>query len=281
VISVVVPVLNGLPWLEQQIDALVAQECDEEWELVVADNGSNDGTREVLDAMAIRTDRLRVVDASSRPGPGAARNAGVLAATGERLVFCDADDVVQPGWIGTLTGALDDSQADVVAGAFDFGMLNGATSGVPPSPAATGLLGFLPFGLASNLAVRRSAFEAVGGFDEQLRVGEDIDLCWRIQLQGGRFEEVLGAVVARREPEALGDVFRQALAYGRSGVRLYRRHRGAGARRAVRPAARSWLWLVVSSPGLRRSQLRRQWVRAAGVRIGRLAGSVEQRTFFP
>jgi GT2 family glycosyltransferase len=279
VISVVMPVLNGMPWIQDQLEALAGQQCAEPWEVVVADNGSTDAGPAVMAAYAERFPALRVVDASGRRGPGAARNAGVAVAAGDRLVFCDADDVVAPGWLSALAAGLE--EADVVAGTFDLARLNGGPVDVGPVPAATAQLGFLPAGLASNLGVRRAAFDAVGGFDETFRVGEDVDCCWRLQLAGYRFAHVEGAVVARREPGPLGAVFRQALAYGRSGPRLYRRHRVAGARRAGRAALRSWAWLVLSLPRLSDDQIRRQWVRAVGVRVGRLVGSVEHGVVFP
>jgi glycosyltransferase involved in cell wall biosynthesis len=277
-ISVVLPVRDGMPWLDAQLEALTAQECDMPWEIVVADNGSSDTSLSVALSWAARNDHIRVVDASSIVGPGAARNAGVHAAQGDLLAFCDADDVVQPGWLGAITAAL--IEADVVAGSFDMASLNGIRT-EELSPAATSQLGFLPAGLAANLAVRRPAFDAVGGFSEELFVGEDIDLCWRLQLHGYRFSLVPAAVVAKREPAGLGILFRRALAYGRCGPELYRRYRRNGARRDLVGSAKSWAWLVVALPGLGRTDVRRRWVRAAGVRLGRLVGSVREHVFFP
>jgi glycosyltransferase involved in cell wall biosynthesis len=277
-ISVVLPVRDGLPWLDSQLDALTAQECDMPWEVVVADNGSSDASLSVAQSWAARNDHIRVVDASSILGPGAARNAGVRAAQGDLLAFCDADDVVQPGWLRAIAAALID--ADIVAGSFDMASLNGIRAD-EPSPAATSQLGFLPAGLAANLAVRRPAFDAVGGFSEELFVGEDIDLCWRLQLHGYRFSLVPAAVVAKREPAGFGILFRRALAYGRCGPKLYRRYHRNGARRDLVGSAKSWAWLVVALPGLGRTDVRRRWVRAAGVRLGRLVGSVREGVFFP
>jgi GT2 family glycosyltransferase len=277
-ISVVLPVRDGLPWLDEQLGALAAQHCDEPWEVVVADNGSSDASVALARDWAERCAAMRVLDASARVGPAAARNAGVMAARGELLAFCDADDVVRPGWLTACVAAL--GRADVVAGTFDLSSLNGVP-GSDPSPAATSQLGFLPAGLAANLAVRRTAFEAVGRFDEELFVGEDIDLCWRLQLEGFTFAIAPDALVAKREDSHLGSLFRRALAYGRCGPQLYRRYRGRGATRDVAGAVKSWAWLVVSVPRLGQVGVRRSWVRAAGVRLGRLAGSVTQRAFFP
>ena len=56
--------------------------------------------------------------------------------------------------------------------------------------------GFLPAGGSGNLALRRYAFEDAGGFAEEMMTGEDIDLCWRLQLRGNRYVVNEDAVVA-------------------------------------------------------------------------------------
>ena len=278
-ISAIVPVLNGMPWLEDQLRALTSQECDVEWEVVIADNGSTDASPLVARQWADRHHRVRWIDASSEPGASAARNAGVRAARGDLLAFCDADDVVQPGWLAGCARALD--TFDVVAGVFDFWSLNGHEA-LPPVPASMQQYSFLPAGLSANLAVRRGAFEAVGGFSPELVTGEDIDLCWRLQTEGFRFGVEFGAVVSKRSRPGFVEVFRQGAAFGRGGPVLYRRHRGAGARRSLAGAAKSWFWLVARLPLLLKSPAERsQWARAAGVRTGRLVGSVRERVFFP
>jgi glycosyltransferase involved in cell wall biosynthesis len=279
VISVVVPVRNGMPWLEDQLRALVDQECAGEWEVLVVDNGSTDESPTEGRGWADRSAVVRWMDASGIRGPGAARNAGVREARGDLLAFCDADDVVRPGWLSAVASALED--ADLAAGVFDFWSLNGRPASTL-QPAATRQLGFLPAGLGANLGVRRHAFEAVGGFAEELSIGEDIDLCWRLQLRGFRFEVASDAVVAKREHPGFAGAFRHGTAYGLSGPALFRRHRADGARPDLRGAARSWLWLIVRAPLLlRRTDLRDQWAHAAGVRTGRLRGSIRERVFFP
>jgi glycosyltransferase involved in cell wall biosynthesis len=277
-ISVILPVRDGLPWLDDQLRALASQQCDEPWEVVVADNGSTDASVDTARQWSDRLASLRLIDASAKAGPAAARNAGVRTARGELLAFCDADDVVQPGWLQACVRALD--QADVVAGTFDLSILNDAPEATP-GPAATSQLGFLPAGLAANLAVRAEAFSAVGGFSEELLIGEDIDLCWRLQLEGFRFAVASDALVAKRERDDSAALFRRALAFGRCGPLLYRRYRDRGAKPDLIGAAKSWLWLLVTLPRLGQRHVRRSWVRAVGVRIGRLAGSVTQRVFFP
>ncbi len=278
-ISVIVPVRDGMPWLEEQLRALVGQQCAEEWELIIADNGSSDISRAVATRWAAEHDHIHCVDASAVHGAPAARNIGVRRARGDRLAFCDADDIAQPGWLASMAKALD--EVDVVAGVFDFWSLNGLRASAP-KPASMRQLGFLPAGLGANLAVRRHAFEAVGGFTEELLIGEDIDLCWRLQLEGYRFVIEFGAIVSKRERQEAKQVFRQAARYGLSGPALYRRHRATGARRNMVGAGKSWLWLIVQLPGLAAGGNRRiEWARAAGMRTGRLLGSIRNGVFFP
>jgi GT2 family glycosyltransferase len=277
-ISVVVPVRDGLPWVEHQLRALAAQRMAVDWEVVVADNGSGDGTRSSVQQWCERYPHIRMVDASARRGAGAARNIGVQSARGRLLAFCDADDVVRPGWLASMVAALGDT--DLVSGVFDFGALDGRRQSVPV-PAATRQLGFLPFALSANLAVRREAFDAVGGFREELAPEEDVDLCWRLQLAGYRFAVAADAVVEKRERTGGRAIFRAAWSYGRCGPRLFRRYRADGMQRDLQGAAKAWAWLLVAVPGLVQASRRRQWVRTFGIRAGRLAGSVTQREFFP
>lgn len=112
-------------------------------------------------------------------------------------------------------------------------------------------------------------------------MGEDIDLCWRLQLAGCRFAVSRDAVVAKREHDDLMAMFLRALAYGRSGPVLYRRYRPFGARRQLKGWARSIGWLVVSVVRLGDRDVRRLWVRTAGMRLGRALGSAKERVFFP
>jgi cellulose synthase/poly-beta-1,6-N-acetylglucosamine synthase-like glycosyltransferase len=277
-ISVILPVRNGMPWLEEQLRALAAQKCNEPWEVVIADNGSTDGSRDFAQTWSDEREGFRFVDASNLHGAPAARNAGVRAAQGDLLAFCDADDCVLAGWLASCVEALE--HADVVAGSFDFWSLNG----IPPSPsmpAAFRQLGFLPAGLGANLAVRRKAFEEVGGFTEEMLPGEDIDLCWRLQLHGFRFDIARSAIVAKRARSEFAEVFVQAFSYGRSGPVLHGRYRPDGAHRDLVGACKSWVWLTLSIPLMLQRHRRIEWARTAGMRLGRLVGSVSERVFFP
>jgi glycosyltransferase involved in cell wall biosynthesis len=258
------------------------QQCDEPWEVVVADNGSTDESRSVVEKWADRAQTFRLVDAAKTIGPGAARNAGARAAKGELLAFCDADDVVQPGWLAGHVAAL--ANADFVGGAYDFWSLNGLVAPNPPIPSVPSAIsqyGFLPAAMSSNLAIRRYVFEEVGGFAEDLLTGEDIDLSWRLQLRGHCCVVSTVAVVAKRDRRGLVAVFNRFAAYGRSGPVLFCRFRADGLRRDVLLAAKTWAWLALSAPKLVQPQFRARWASIAGWRAGRLLESLRLGVFFP
>ena len=280
-ISVIIPVRNGMPWLETQLRALVEQECDEPWEVIVANNNSTDRSGSVAWEWVNRFPAMRVVDASNARGPGGTRNAGVVEAQGDLLAFCDADDVVQQGWLRAHVAALAD--ADISAGVFDYWSLNQQPVPSPlafaPPPAMT-LFHFLPAAGSGNLAIRRRAFEELGGFADDLMTGEDFDLSWRSQLSGHRFLLNAEAVVARRDQQGFRAVLRRYISYGRCGPILFRRFQAKGLQRELVLAAKTWVWLVVSSPMLIRPEFRDRWARTAGWRAGRLLESAKLRILF-
>lgn len=82
---------DAAPWLRTAIESVLAQTHDE-WELIVADDASGDGTAELAEQIAARDPRIRVVRRASRGGPAVARNQALAAARGRYVAFLDADD---------------------------------------------------------------------------------------------------------------------------------------------------------------------------------------------
>lgn len=99
-VSVIVPVFNAAAYLRAALDSLLAQSVGE-WTAICVDDGSTDGSGAILDEYAVRDARFVVVHQANR-GVSAARNAAIERATGEVLVFLDADDVVAPDWLKNL-----------------------------------------------------------------------------------------------------------------------------------------------------------------------------------
>ena len=208
------------------------------WELLICDNGSRDGTVALAQSWADRLP-LRVVVADSIPGAGPARNAGVEAARGEWIGFCDADDEVADGWLTELCTALE--LHPFVAGRFEGERLNSARTlrsraldqqdGLQLSSPTVGL----PNAGGGNLGIHRSVFLAVGGFDTAVRYLQDTDLCWRVQLAGHPLVFIPDLVVHVRLRARLRDMYRQGRNYGASLASLERRYAGAAARLSAPP----------------------------------------------
>src|SRR4051794_9763721 len=122
-LSVIIACRDAQDVLGVQLAALAGQESPVPWEVLICDNGSTDRTVALAETWADRLP-LRVVDAAGIAGAGPARNAGVQAARGEWLAFCDADDEVGDGWLAAVCGAL--AEHPFVAGRFEGTRLNSA-----------------------------------------------------------------------------------------------------------------------------------------------------------
>lgn len=223
--SVIIAAYNAATSLAEQLEALLPQISDDT-EVLVCDNGSRDATSRVA-GRYVGDGRLRVIDASDRRGPAAARNIGAAHARGRLLLFCDADDVVAPGWVAAMVAALSD--ADLVAGALDGRTLNTANRASVSWEVSADIR--MPFwtrygaGASSNLGIRAETFASVDGFDERLRTAEDVDLCWRVQLAGHVFSRDRSALVRSRQRDGRRAVFRQAYAYGAGSRALRAKYR--------------------------------------------------------
>lgn len=126
-ISVIVPVYNVKPYLEQCLESLLAQSF-RDIELIVVDDGSTDGSGEIADRYGKTDGRIRVFHTENR-GLSAARNLGLDEARGEWLMFVDPDDWVEPGFCEIPYNAAMENGADLVI--FDRAVIgaDGARSG--------------------------------------------------------------------------------------------------------------------------------------------------------
>jgi len=287
VISIVIPCHNDVDLLAEALEGLAEQPCPEPWEVVIADNGSAGGVaavERVLAPFRSRIPRLRLVDASDRPGAGHARNVGARATEGDKIAFLDADDVAAEGWVAAMAAALD--QHPVAASRWEVERLNTPEVAASRRGAQTqGLRHYLhpPFldhAGGCGLGVRREAFEQVGGFDESFRLLEDTDLIWRLQLAGFALAFATDAVVHIRFRPSPMSSFRQSYGYGRYNVMLYKRYRPRGMPRlSVREGLVSLATLVLQVPRLFDPRRRGAYLRTVGFRLGRVRGSIEHRVW--
>jgi glycosyltransferase involved in cell wall biosynthesis len=220
-ITIVVAAYNAETTLGAELDALEEQTFDGEFEVVVCDNGSSDGTAALTRARAARWPNLRLIDASAVRGPGAARNVGAAAARAPKLAFCDADDIVAPDWVAVMNDALErETFVTGRARRLEFNAPEGSERYFSWGIYRIPFFPYLRSAGAGNMGVRTQAFLEIGGFDEGLLTGEDLDLCWRMQLAGHELTEYPEAVVTVSNRSGLGATIRQTYAYGVGDRRL-------------------------------------------------------------
>ncbi len=290
-LSVVIPCRNAAATLGRQIEALASQPPADLVEIIIADNGSRDGTAAIaLDHPARRRlPGLRVVDASERAGASFARNLAVAHARGDRLAFCDGDDIVGPEWLAAMSESL--RRHALVTGPVLYTSLNEPwvvdsrmslhedPSERPPTA------GWMPLAIGANIGVTREAFDAVGGFDETMLASEDIDFSWRVQLGGRKLCFEPRAIVNYRLRHSLPGIFRQAVFYAEWYVCLVRKHARNGCpheRMTFCNAARKWKRTLMRMPGhMRTRPARVQLLFEAGTHLGRLKGSLRFRFGVP
>ncbi|WP_251445670.1 glycosyltransferase [Microbacterium sp. USTB-Y] len=277
-VSVVVPVFNGEHLLSHQLAALARQAEAKDLDIVIADNGSSDRTKQVALAYGDAFGALRVIDAGDRRGVNHARNVGLAAAWGEKVLICDHDDEVHSGWVAALAQALE--TADVVGG-----------HAVPYSPSLSGrrhapttnlgdplhsVLGYLPYAIGASLGVRRAAALAVGGFDETFIGGHDeADFCWRLQEAGYSIRGEEKAILSYRQRARARDAYRQARNSARTRLLLWVRFARTGAPVApvsFRGAIHQALLAVTDVARLVRPGTRVEAAKGIGWALGTLEG---------
>jgi hypothetical protein len=221
-IGVVVPVRNGARWLPGLLVSLAQTDYPRgRVTVVVADHGSIDASADVA-----RRAGAHVV-AVTRGPVGAVRNVGARATDAPILAFVDADHEVGRDWLRSAAESLAAPGVGIVGDlcrapengtwvqlAFDR-LRSRATT-----PRDVGWLG------SGNMAVLRTVFNDVGGFDESLEVCEDVDLCRRVIERGWRIRTEPRMInVHLGDPATLGDVVRGELWRGRDNLRVSLRGR--------------------------------------------------------
>lgn len=233
-VSVVIPCHDAAGLLSLQLAALAGQEEAPDFEVVVVDNRSTDDLAEVVRRWAVSLPGVRLVRAERLPGAGYARNVGIGAAQGERLLFCDADDVVARDWVREGAAALEQVEVangdDVTLPYAEFRSLHNVWDqhlDVIPRGALERAAAPVPYPilLGGNFAARRETLLQVGGFDAgMVDANEDNDLAVRLQRHGHLLHRAHAMLHAARRRASSRGAFDRALRAGRGHVELSVRH---------------------------------------------------------
>lgn len=227
VVSCITPFFNAAPWLPAQLESLSKQTFMESCEFLYCDNGSTDGSREVISSWADRLPGpVRILDASKRKGPAHARNIGLHESRGEYVLCADADDRYDLDWMDAMIAESRSSGTAFVSGS------NRVWDGTPGpclgrvTNAAEGKqLDYLPMMQGGNMLGRRQTILDLGGWNEDLITGEDVDLSWRAQRAGYQIACSKRAIVDYRTRQHLKGTFRQFYRYGYYDVLMLKRYR--------------------------------------------------------
>ena len=283
-LTVVLATHNRADLLDEALAALSTQEWDGDWNIVAVDNASTDETPAVMDRWAERMPvPMRIVRATEGRGPSYARNTGVDHCDAPHVAFVDDDDLVGHGWVAAIGEAL--RANPLVASRFDYDHLN------PPAVAATNVVnvdrlpevGATPVASSAGLGCHRSLWHRLGGNDEALRYGEDIDFSLRASATGTDPVLQPDAVYHVRLRDGVRAAFDRGRHHGRASVDLYVRHGRERGDRPDRPGllARVWAGYVLRLPTLVRPSARLVYAEQLGRRLGRLQGSAQQRVWYP
>ena len=202
-VSVIIPAYQCVRYLGAALDSVYAQTFTN-YEVIVVNDGSPD-TQEIERCLAERRDRIIYLKQKNR-GPSAARNAGLMAASGRFVAFLDMDDYWEPNHLAEQIAfinsepGIDLAYAD--ANLVDDLHLAGRTfmEEIPSTGEVTfeGLLDERCTVLLSSVVARRQSVMAVGMFDESLRYAEDYDLWLRMAKQGARLAYQRKVLLSKR-----------------------------------------------------------------------------------
>lgn len=183
-VSIIIPTLNCAHEVDACIAALRAQDYPaSRFEIIVADNGSTDGSTARLEKLGVKV----VV----RPERGRSRalNAGLAAARGDIILTTDMSCIARPDWVSKVAACFADPQVGCVGG--EIGLIRThdnlalryqARSGYmsPLHALKRQKLPFLPFADGANASFRRVVFEEIGGFEESFFKAADVEICYRL-----------------------------------------------------------------------------------------------------
>lgn len=279
-LSVIISAHNEERHLPAQLDALVSQSWEGEWEVIVVDNRSSDSTAAIVRDYAARDPRVRLLQAHEVAGQSYGMNAGAKAARGEHLAFCDADDIVSPQWVSAIGEGL--RHYEIVTGPHELDRLNppwlAESRGRSIEEPVGSFFGIFPCIRGAGWGIQRAVWDDVGGMREDYHAGQDIEFSLRCWRRGHHVVGIPGAVVHYRYREAPRALWRQGLAYGTNRPRIARLLADEGLPRPPRFAgARSWLLLLLRLPSLVTPRGRAVWMWIAGNRVGQVIGSWRER----
>lgn len=214
-VSVIVPVRNEESSIGELIESLLGQSV---WpqEIIIVDGGSSDKTREIIREFINDEDSLRLIEHPDAY-PGRARNLGVQQAKTEWIAMTDAGTIIKSDWLANLVREASSSEgADVVLGSYDpllTTFFKECLALAFVAPAMKAGESHLRAPSTASMMIRKSVWEELGRFPEQLRACEDLLFFDRLARSSHAVRYAPGAVVVWRIPDGFAGAFRRFRTY--------------------------------------------------------------------
>ena len=223
-ISVVVCAYNAQPTMREGLESLtkLAYPC---YEAVIVDDGSTDRTGAIADEYP----QFKVIHQENL-GLSAARNVGMVAATGEIIAYLDSDATADPDWLTYLAWRFKTTDHVGVGGPNlpppEDDWLANCVASSPGSPTHILLddetAEHIP---GCNMAFRKEALAEIGGFDTTYTAaGDDVDICWRLQDRGHTIGFSPAAIVWHHRRKTVKSYLKQQMGYGKAEAMLLQKH---------------------------------------------------------
>jgi mycofactocin system glycosyltransferase len=229
-VSIIIPVRDQPGDLGECLHSLSQIDYPEDQlEIIVVDDGSKKDVSEI-----ITSDSIKFIREDKSLGPAAGRNTGATYASGDVLAFLDADCIAGRDWLRELVPFFNAAGVGAVggfvAGHYRLSSLDRYEAVASSLNLGGGILiegesassFYVP---TANLLVAHEAFRAAGGFRAEMRVGEDVDFCWRLRSLGHTLLYAPFGSVAHKHRNRLGRMMKRRAEYGASEAPLYRTHR--------------------------------------------------------
>lgn len=189
--SVIIPLYNKAPYVRKTVESILCQTFTD-YELIIIDNGSNDGSSEIV--ARFTNPRIRIIRLEENVGVSNARNKGVSLSTAPYVTFLDADDWWEPTFLEEMAGLIERHPGAGIYGT-GYYIIKNSKERVAPIGVEEGFTEgeinychvyakTLCMPLTSiTVAMPRAIFDETGGFKPHLKLGEDFDLWIRIALK--------------------------------------------------------------------------------------------------
>jgi len=233
-LSVIVPAYNVAQTLGECLAALLDQSVPRsEYEVIAVDDGSTDSTPEVVKRYGVR------LLSQLHQGPAAARNLGVSQASGEIVLFTDADCAPAREWIEEMVKPLAESDVVAVKGAYRTRQKALLARFIQAEFEERYTLlereRYVDFVDSHSAAYRKAEFLAAGGFDPDFMLSEDVDLSYKLSRQRHKMVFNPQAIVYHHHPEMLSVYFRAKFQRAYWRTKSYRQHPGKMLRDSYTP----------------------------------------------